>query len=196
VGEPAQGLIYLPLAQNYAANAVIYVRARGDAATTQEAVRRVVQRLDPNLKLQTETTDETIRVSLWAPRLTAWLLGAFGLLALLLSSIGIYGVISYSVSQRTREIGVRMALGAQPGDVQRGVIGEGLRLVAMGVAAGLGIALVATAGLQSMLLATSAHDALTFATATAFLTLVGLAACWLPALRATRIEPSRALREE
>ena len=196
VGEPAQGLIYLPLAQNYAANAVIYVRARGDAATTQEAVRRVVQRLDPNLKLQTETTDETIRVSLWAPRLTAWLLGAFGLLALLLSSIGIYGVISYSVSQRTREIGVRMALGAQPGDVQRGVIGEGLRRVAMGVAAGRGIALVATAGLQSMLLATSAHDALTFVTATAFLTLVGLAACWLPALRATKIEPSRALREE
>jgi ABC-type antimicrobial peptide transport system permease subunit len=124
------------------------------------------------------------------------LLGAFGLLAGLLSTIGIYGVVSYSVSQRTREIGVRMALGAKPRDVQLGVIREGLRLVGAGVAAGLGIALVATRGIQSLLLATSARDAVTFVTVPIFLTLVGLAACWLPALRATRIDPSTALRDE
>ena len=124
------------------------------------------------------------------------LLGAFGLLAGLLSTIGIYGVVSYSVSQRTREIGVRMALGAKPRDVQLGVIREGLRLVGAGVVAGLGIALVATRGIQSLLLATSARDAVTFVTVPIFLTLVGLAACWLPALRATRIDPSTALRDE
>jgi predicted permease len=196
VGERPQALIYLPLAQNYAANAVLYVRARGDAGTTLAAVAREVHRLDPNLTLETATAEETIRQALWAPRLTAWLLGAFGLLAMLLSSLGIYGVISYSVSQRTREIGVRMALGARPSDVQLGVVAEGLRLVAVGVAIGLAIALVATRGVESLLLATSARDAVTFAMAPAFLTLVGLAACWLPAWRATRIDPSKALRDE
>ena len=155
-----------------------------------------MQSLDRNLRLQPETVDQTIRQTLWAPRLTAWLLGAFGALALLLSSIGIYGVVSYSVSQRTREIGVRMALGATPGDVQLSVIREGLRLVAGGVVAGMGIALVATRAVQSLLFATSARDAVTFVLVPAFLTLVGLAACWLPALRATRIDPSTALREE
>ena len=195
-GEPPQALIYLPLTQNYSADAVLYIRARGDQATTLTAVRRAVQPLDRNLRLETETVDRTIRQALWAPRLTGLLLGAFGLLAGLLSTIGIYGVVSYSVSQRTREIGVRMALGAKPRDVQLGVIREGLRLVGAGVVAGLGIALVATRGIQSLLLATSARDAVTFVTVPIFLTLVGLAACWLPALRATRIDPSTALRDE
>jgi len=196
VGEPPRALIYLPLAQNYTSSAVLYIRARGEVGAALETARRQVQALDPKMRLETATVEETIRQTLWAPRLTAWLLGAFGGLALLLSSIGIYGVISYSVSQRTREIGVRMALGANPGDVQMEVIGEGLRLVAAGVAAGLGIALVATRGIQSLLLATSARDPVTFAMAPAFLALVGLAACWVPAHRATRIDPSRALREE
>jgi predicted permease len=196
VGEAPQALIYLPLAQNYSADAVLYIRARGDAATTLAAVRREVQALDRNLRLETETVDQTIRQTLWAPRLTAWLLGAFGLLALLLSTTGIYGVISYSVSQRTREIGVRMALGATPSDVQLWVISRGLRLVAAGVIAGMGIAVVASRGIQSLLLATSARDAITFVMAPAFLTLVGLFACWLPALRATRIDPSASLRDE
>jgi predicted permease len=196
VGELPQALIYLPLTQNYSADAFLYIRASGDAATSLAAVRRAVQPLDRNLRLQTETVDQTIRQALWAPRLTGLLLGAFGLLAGLLSTIGIYGVVSYSVSQRTREIGVRMALGALPRDVQLGVIREGLRLVGAGVAAGMGIALIATQGIQSLLLATSARDPLTFVTVPLFLTLVGVAACWLPAVRATRIDPSTALREE
>ena len=196
IGEPPQALIYLPLAQYYSADAVLYIRAQGDPATTLAAVRREVQSLDRNLRLDTETVDQTIRQTLWAPRLTAWLLGAFGVLALLLSTIGIYGVVSYSVSQRTREIGVRMALGATPADVQLSVIREGLRLVAGGVVAGMGIALVATRAIQSLLFATSPRDAVTFVLVPAFLTLVGLGACWLPALRATRIDPSTALRDE
>jgi predicted permease len=196
VGESPQALIYLPLEQNYSASAVLYIRARGDAVATLAGVERAVERLDPNLKLETASAEQTLRQALWAPRLTAWLLGAFGLLAVLLSSLGIYGVISYSVSQRTREIGVRMALGAKPSDVQLGVLAEGLRLVAAGVVLGLGIALAATRGVQSLLLATSARDAVTFTLAPAFLTLVGLTACWLPAWRATRIDPSTALRDE
>jgi predicted permease len=196
IGERPQALIYLSLAQYYSGFAVLYVRAAGDLQTTLAAVRREAQTLDPNLPLQSEPLDQTIRQALWAPRLTAGLLGAFGALALLLSTIGIYGVVSYSVSQRTREIGIRMALGATPGDVQLAIAGAAMRVVAIGVVLGIGVALIVTRGVQSLLFATSARDAVTFVLVPTLLTLVAVAACWLPALRATRIEPMRELREE
>src|ERR1039458_695364 len=104
IGEAPQALIYLPLAQYYSANAVLYIRSRGDPATTLATVRREVQSLDRNLRLQPETVDQTIRQTLWAPRLTAWLLGAFGVLVLLLSTIGIYGVVSYSVDRKSTRL--------------------------------------------------------------------------------------------
>jgi predicted permease len=196
IGEPPQALIYLSMWQYYFPSAVVYVRARGDAPTTLASVRRGVQSLNPNVWLEARGVDQAIRESLWAPRLSAWLLAMFGALGLLLAGIGIYGVMAYSINQRRREIGVRMALGATPGDVQRMVMTDGARMVAVGVVAGLAIALPAAHAARKLLFLTSPSDALTFVAVPAFLALVGLAACWLPARRATRVDPSKALRDE
>jgi ABC-type antimicrobial peptide transport system permease subunit len=155
-----------------------------------------LQSLNRNVWLQARSVDQAMRESLWAPRLSAWLLAMFGALGLLPAGIGIYGVMAYSINQRRREIGVRMALGATPGDVQRMVMGEGARVVAGGIAAGMAIALPAAQAAHKLLFLTSPRDAVTFIAVPAFLALVGVAACWLPALRATRVDPSRALREE
>ena len=143
-----------------------------------------------------ESVVRTIRESLWAQRLSAGLLTVFGGLALLLANIGIYGVISYSVTQRRREIGVRMALGATAGDVQIMILGEGVRLVAIGVLVGVTIAMAVSRAIQSMLFETSARDRATFVLVPSILTLVAILACWVPARRATRIDPSTALRDE
>jgi predicted permease len=196
IGEQAQGLIYLSMWQYYFPSAVVYVRAAGDAGTTLASVRRGLQSLNRAGWLEARSVDQAIRESLWAPRLSAWLLAMFGALGLLLAGVGIYGVMAYSINQRRREIGVRMALGATPGDVQRMVLSEGARLVAGGVLAGMVIALPAAQAARKLLFVVSPLDALTFAAVPAFLVVVGVAACWLPARRATRVDPSRALREE
>ena len=143
-----------------------------------------------------ESVGGIIRESLWAQRLSAGLLGVFGGLALVLAAVGIYGVVSYSVNRRAREIGVRMALGATPAEVQTMILAEGIRLVAMGVMAGLAIALIGSRAVEGMLFATSPRDAATFVLVPSILTLVAVLACWLPAMRATRIDPAVALRDE
>jgi predicted permease len=196
IGEQPQALIYLSMWQYYFPSAVVYVRAKGDAGTTLASVRRGLQSLDRNMWLEARSLDQAIRESLWAPRLSAWLLAMFGALGLLLAGVGIYGVMAYSINQRRREIGVRMALGATPGDVQRMVLGEGARLVASGVLAGMAISLPATQAARKLLFVTSPFDALTFAAVPVFLVVVGVGACWLPARRATKVEASRALRDE
>jgi predicted permease len=196
IGEQPQALIYLSMWQYYFPAAVVYVRAAGDLGTTLTSVRRGLQSLNRNVPLEARGVDQAIRESLWAPRLSAWLLAMFGALGLLLAGIGIYGVMAYSINQRRREIGVRMALGATPADVQRMVFTEGARLVAFGVLAGMAIALPAAQAARKLLFLTSPRDAVTFIAVPAFLALVGVAACWLPAMRATRVDPSRALREE
>ena len=196
IAEPPQPMVYLSLVQYYFPTAVLYVRTAGDPEAVMGAVRRQVQSLDGNLLLQTESLQTSIRELLWAQRLSAGLLATFGVLALLLTTIGIYGVISYSVRQRTREIGVRLSLGATVGDVRRMILWEGLRLVAIGVAAGEGAALGAAGGVGSMLFLKNPRDVLTFALVPAALLAVGAVACWIPAMRATRIDPSVALRDE
>ena len=196
IGEAPRPLIYVSQVQYYSSEATLYIRTRGDAEELLATVRRRVQALDPNLLLQSETTRSTIRQSLWAQRLSAHLLAVFGGLALLLATIGIYGVISYSVSQRIREIGVRMALGATPAEVQLLILREGVRLVAIGVVAGLLISLATSRVVTSMLFVISPHDAITFVFVPAILALVAILACWIPALRATRIDPAVALHDE
>jgi ABC-type antimicrobial peptide transport system permease subunit len=196
IGEEPQAFIYLSLLQFYVPTTVMYIRTSGDPEAVALAVRRAMQPLDRNLLLQSESIAFTIRESLWAQRLSAGLLTVFGALALLLSTMGIYGVISYSVTQRAREIGVRMALGATVGDVQIMIMREGIRLVAIGVLVGMTIAMAASRVIQSMLFAISARDAATFVLVPSVLTLVAILACWVPARRATRIDPSTALRDE
>ena len=196
LGERPQALIYGSLIQYYFPSAVLYVRTDGDPETVSAAVRREVQGLDRNLLLQSESMSGILRESLWAERLSAGLLSGFAGLALVLAAVGIYGVVSYSVDRRVREIGVRMALGATPADIQAMVLREGVRLVAIGVLAGVVIALSGARVVEGMLFATSPRDAATFVLVPAILALVAVLACWFPAVRATRIEPARALREE
>jgi putative ABC transport system permease protein len=140
--------------------------------------------------------DEVLARSLAARRLSMVLLSAFASLALLLSCIGIYGVISHLVRQRTHEIGVRMALGAQPGDVMRLVLGQGARMALLGVVTGLAAALALTQLMASQLFGVTAHDPLTFGSVGFLLIVVALLACYVPARRAVRVDPLIALRCE
>jgi putative ABC transport system permease protein len=139
---------------------------------------------------------QVIDESLWAPRTGAALLSCFGLLALVLAIVGIYGVISFSVNQRIRDIGIRMALGAAPLQILKEVLTDGVALVGAGVAAGIGCALLVTKLLGTFLFGVSTTDPLTFAAVSLLLAAVALAACYFPARKATRVLPSTALRHE
>ena len=196
IGEAPKPFVYLSMGQYYFPTAVLYIRTAGEPDAVLASVRREVQAMDRGLLLQAETVPTTIRQSLWAQRLSAGLLAVFGLLALLLATIGIYGVVSYLVAQRVREVGIRMALGATAADVQLMLLREGVRLVAGGVAAGLVLSLIGWRAVESMLFIVSPRDAVTFVLVPSILTLVAVLACWLPARRATRIDPMVALRDE
>jgi predicted permease len=196
IAEPPQPMVYLSLVQYYFPTAVLYLRTTGDPEAVSGTVRRRVQLLDRNLLLQVESLETSIRELLWAQRLSAGVLAVFGALALLLATVGIYGVISYSVRQRTREIGVRLALGATVSDVRKMILREGVRLVAIGVASGAAVSLAAAGSVGGMLFIKNPRDLPTFILVPAALALVGLIACWIPAIRAANIHPSVALRDE
>ncbi|MDE3166607.1 MAG: ABC transporter permease [Acidobacteriota bacterium] len=196
VAEPPRPLVYLSLVQYYFPAAVLYIRTAGDPAETLASVKRAVQSLDPKLVLQTETLAVSMRELLWVQRLAAGLLAAFGALATLLSTLGIYGVISYSVHQRTREIGIRVALGASPAEVRAMILREGIRLVAVGVLIGAVLSLSLAGSVSGLLFLHNARDLTTFTLVPSLLVLVGTLACWAPAFRATRVDPSSALRDE
>jgi ABC-type antimicrobial peptide transport system permease subunit len=134
--------------------------------------------------------------NLWAPRTGAALLGAFGLLALLLASLGVYGVMSYTVNQRAREIGIRMAIGAQASDVMGMILNRGLLIALAGLLFGLGAAFFTARYFQNFLIGVAAGDPLTYAAIAGILAVVALLACWLPARRATKVDPLIALRSE
>jgi predicted permease len=191
-------VVYLPYMQeDEIGQMTFYVRSRGDAATVAAAVRQVSQRVDPNLpifdmKAMTATVDD----SLFVERLVAALSVAFGALATLLAAIGLYGVMSYSVARRTREIGIRMALGAERGSVLWLVLREVALMVVAGVAIGLPLSFALSRIVQSQLFELSAHDPLALAGASAMLAAVALLAGYLPARRATRVDPMIALRGE
>jgi predicted permease len=197
LGEAPRLMVYLCLRQYYSPAATLWVRTTGEPETLLGAVRREVQRLDGGVLLSDlDTVVQLSRESLWAPRLGAILFAAFGALAGALTVVGLYGVISYSVGQRTRELGIRMALGAQPGAVLRQVLGEGAILVFWGLALGLAAAVTIGGVLDSLLFGVSARDPLTLSVVVAVLSVTALSACAVPALRAARIDPMAALREE
>ncbi len=173
------------------------VRTAADPQVLLPAIRRAVAQLNENLPLfQITTESEQIDRLLFQERLIARLSAFFGLLALVLACIGLYGLLSYEVSRRTREIGIRMALGAQEGDVLRLVVKQGIVLAFTGAAVGIGVALGVTRYLTSMLYGVHGDDPLTIGAVAALLALVALAACYIPARRATRVDPMVALRYE
>jgi len=184
----------MPLA---AGSVAVVLRTQGDPAAIMGPVRSAVAQLDPREVVYGVTTmDDVLAASLAARRLSMILLSAFAALALILSCIGIYGVISHLVGQRTHEIGVRMALGAQPADVLRLVLGQGAKMVLLGVIIGIAAALGLTRLMANQLFGVTSHDPLTFAAVALLLTVVALLACYVPARRAVRVDPLIALRYE
>jgi macrolide transport system ATP-binding/permease protein len=195
--EAPRSVMYFPIQQVYRSAPVLQVATTGPAGVAIDGVRRAVAEVAPDLALyDVRTLEEHLRMSVAIPRMAALLLGIFGGLALLLSAVGLSGVIAFSVSQRTQEIGVRMALGADRGRVLRSVLGQGARLAAFGVALGLAGAALATPLLDSLLVNVSPTDPLTFAATAAGLMLVALLAAWIPARRAAGLDPVNALRAE
>ncbi|HEV2448597.1 MAG TPA: FtsX-like permease family protein, partial [Candidatus Sulfopaludibacter sp.] len=180
-----------------AGGAAVVLRTAGDPAAVMKPVRRAVEQIDSReLIYGVQTLHEVIARALAARRLSMMLLGVFAALALVLSCVGIYGVISHVVGRRTHEIGVRMALGAQRRDVMLLVLGEGAKMALAGVAAGLAGAFGLTRLMAGELFGVTAHDPLTFAAVAVLLALAALVACYLPARRAVRVDPGVALRYE
>ena len=185
---------YLPLAQGAERGMVLTMRSNEDPRSLASAVRREIQSIDPDQPIANVRTLEAVTADSIAPRrMSMVLLGAFAGIALLLAGVGIYGVISYLVVQRTHEIGVRMALGAQRRDVLRLVVGHALKLVGIGTALGLVLAFLSTRILSALLYSVGAFDATTFVLVTVTLAAVALLASYIPALRATRADPMIAL---
>jgi putative ABC transport system permease protein len=188
---------YQPYQQASSANMTIIARATGDPAGLTAALRSEVASLDKDLPLYAaRPMTEVVAIAMWDDKYVGILFGVFAALALCLAAVGIYGVISYSVAQRTREIGVRMALGAQTGDVTRMIIRQGLALAAMGAAIGVGGATLAGRLMKSLLFNVSATDPVIFTLLPLSLMAVALAACWLPSRRAAKVDPMVALRCE
>jgi len=208
VGDVRQGLgvdpqteMYLPYRQADKLLPVfqlsMVLRTAADPLLQASALRSALAEIDPNQPLvKVRTMEENMAATVAQPRFRTWLIGIFAAVALVLAGVGVYGVMSYTVTQRTNEIGIRVALGAQPEDVFRIVVGEGLRLALLGVGAGIAAALALTRLLQSFLFGISAYDPLTFGGVALLLTLVALAACFFPAHRATLVDPMIALRYE
>ena len=197
IAEDPRSFLWSPLTQEYMSSGSLMVRTTGNPEPVFAAVRGEVQALDPNLPLfDVKTLSEHMRLALFPARVAAMVLGVFGMVALLLSAIGIYGITSYAVAQRTHEIGIRMALGAQWADVLRLVLNHGLKLTLIGAAIGLIGAYMATRAITSVLYGVSATDPLTFVSVSVLLIGVALVACYVPARRATKVDPLVALRNE
>jgi putative ABC transport system permease protein len=175
----------------------LVMRGRSAPLDFVAAVRQEVQALDPNLAISSvQPLERLVADSIAAPRFVLLLFGSFACVALLLAGLGIYGVMAYAVTQRTRELGIRLALGAQTRDVLRLVVGEGMKLTLLGLALGLAVAFGLTRLMKDLLFGVSATDPLTFLAIALLLALVALLACWIPARRATKVDPVIALRTE
>ncbi len=194
---PTAPHIYLPVRQSPGYASVVFLRSAGNPEALGESIRHEVQSIDPNIPVfSVRTMDQVIARSMAERRFALQLLGIFAGVALLLAAIGIYGVMAYSFSQRTHEIGIRIALGAQRMDIFRMAVSEGMQLVAIGLVIGLVGAAALTRSVRSMLFDVSPADPITFAGISLTLAGVAFLACYVPAQRATRVDPLVALREE
>ena len=199
--QAVQPMLYVPFQQErdevFVLRFVSFVVRTATPASVAEGIRAEIRRAAPDLPIQaTVTMDEAVAASVAPPRFRMWLLALFAMAATLIATCGIYGLMAYAVTQRRREIGVRMALGAERRDVLRLVLMRALRIVVGGLLAGLAGAAGVTRVLQRFLFGVTPTDPIAFATVTLLLMAVGLLAAWLPARRATRIDPVRALRAE
>jgi putative ABC transport system permease protein len=197
-GETDDGIeLYYPYTQ-YPVSSIFYVlRARGDPEPIAASAREAIRAADRNAAIVwTKSMEQLIDESLWERRLWGTLFAVFAGLALLLAAVGIYGVMNYLISQRTREIGIRMALGAGRGAVLAMVLRHGMTLVLGGVMAGTVAALILSRAIRGMLFGVSANDPFTLAAAPLFLITIAFGACYLPARRAASVDPLDALRQE
>jgi putative ABC transport system permease protein len=189
--------IYLPLWQNSGMTATLVLRGPGRPADLAAGIEEAVRGIDAELPVYAvRSMDEAMAATVAQRQFAMRLLALFALAALALSVLGIYGVVSYGVARRTREIGIRMALGARPSDVQRLLLGQGARLVLLGIATGLVGALLATRALAALLYGVGPRDLATFLGVPAVLAAVALLATWIPARRASRLDPTLALRAD
>jgi predicted permease len=202
IGEDTRSILYRALDQNVANDPplmgfTLIVHTPGNPAALAEPVRRQIYRLDPNIAIYNEETmEEHVRSAYFLPRLAATLFGVFGGIGLVLAAVGLYGVMSYAVSRRTREIGIRMALGAHTSAVARLIVGQGMVLAAIAILLGWPAAWLLAKLASSFLYGIQPHDALTFITVPIFLMFIAFIACWLPARRAASANPVEALRTE
>jgi predicted permease len=198
-GEGLQPHVYVPFGQEYQADMTIHLKTTAQGANFLETLRREVSAVDsrvPVIELRTMRTHLEASFDLWVVQTAARMFSIFGSVALILAMVGLYGLRAYTVARRTREIGIRLALGAKPGDAQRMILREGMVITSVGVFAGLALSLLAGRLLASVLYKVSGVDPLVFLTATAVMGAVSLLACYLPALRASRVDPMVALRYE
>lgn len=197
LGEPPRPVIYFAFKQQFAPAMNLWVRAKGDPKTVLASVRSTIESMDSTIPIRRVFTgDEILDQSLSAPRLGAELLGGLGFLALALAALGTYGVMSYSVSQRRQEIGIRMALGAQRGNVLSLILTGGMAMVWVGIAAGCVISLLVQRSISSLLYGIGAFDPWSFFATASLLIITALIACLIPAQRAVRVDPTVALRYE
>ncbi|HKD45257.1 MAG TPA: ABC transporter permease [Candidatus Angelobacter sp.] len=197
LNEPPQPFVYLSLFQNYYSSAAVHVRVSGDPMRFAAMLDKTVQELAPDLALfDLSPLKNRVLLASTLTRIAGTLVGAFGTIALILAAIGIYAVIAYTTRQRTREIGIRMAVGAQQRDIRMLVLGQGMRLTIIGLAFGVAISLLLTRFLKVLLFGIASTDALTYLSVALLLSLVSLAACYIPARRAMQVEPVTALRHE
>ena len=188
--------IYVPWSEQER-DILLAVRTSLDPAGLAPAVRNAIHEIDQTIPIyDVATMSQQIAAQTARNRFTSWLMGIFAAVALLLAMVGVYGVMSYAVTRRTQEIGIRMALGANRPQVLLLIVGQGLPLILAGVLVGLGVSFGLTRMIATLLYGVTPTDASTFATVTALLISIALLACWLPALRASRVDPLVALRHE
>jgi ABC-type antimicrobial peptide transport system permease subunit len=196
--EPPQMHAWTPFAQDSGTRMTIEVRTLGDPASMAAVARDQVRAIDPDMPVFNMNTMAQFYEdrAMLGPRLLASMVSVIGLTGLLLAVIGLYGVVAYAVSRRTREIGIRMAVGARPADVLQMVLQQGLVFTAVGVVVGLGIVLPASKFLRNFAVGVSPYDPSILIGVPVILATVMMAACWIPASRASRVDPTRALRLE